>query len=195
MSELYTRFQRLRIALKPIISKKDLFKLSKTNLREYYKFKAFLDIDGRYKPKTVLRVFKKYNKTGLVFKGHDLKFDLSKTGFFDEYDKFKSSAKQIAKVTNAMQLKEATLIKINQKKDLINVRYNVKSIRNVITFEVEPDIRFLEEMPEDYYINIDDTAYNKNGLDFVFDYFNQSEDYTNNLDSNVDNQELSIYTR
>lgn len=196
MSELYDRFKRVQEIIKKgkIISKKDLLKLKPAQLKEYFTFKAFLKIDKRFKPSTVLREFKKYKKTAIKFKSHDIGLNLTKTTYFDDKDKFRSSKKLSAVVTDAIQASNLKLDGIKEKFESVDIRYNESRIKKVLKLDID-SVDFLEELPESYYINIDGTSYNKNGLDFIFDYFNQSNDYVENLSNKVDRKEIRIYKR
>jgi hypothetical protein len=61
-------------------------------------------------------------------------------------------------------------------------------------FDTEKDnIEFMENLPDNYFINIGDTSYNKNGLDFIYDYHNSSTDFTNNLEDYIREENLFIY--
>ena len=196
MSDLFNRFGKLKrlLSRKKIIKKKDLLKLKSKDMKEYFTFRAFLKVDGRLRPESVRREFKKFKNTAIKFKSEDIGLNLKKTGYFDKNDKYKSSKKAVAVVTDAIQKHGSQITSLKEKTELVDIRYKQTALRKVIYVGID-DLEFLEELPENYYINIEGTSYNKNGLDFVFDYFNQSNDYTQNLSEKVDRQLIRIYKR
>lgn len=196
MSDEYARLQGLLKALRPYDTKKDLLRAPSNVRKDYQLFRAFLKTDRRWAPKRFREEANKYRATALVFKSSKLNFDLSKTGYFDDNDKYKSSRKRIAKVTDALVKYDAKLERILETTQTIDVSYNKKSSRKVIKVDLAPDFSwsFLEALPDGFYVNINGTAYNKSGLDFLYDYHNKSEDFIKNLEPLMtDEYSISIY--
>lgn len=180
---LYDRFFDLQKNLKGIDSKKDLIKLDSNTLQEYYLFRAFLgENDKRHKPKTVRDNFKLYKRTAIKFKSDVLGYNLSKDEHFDKYDRYRSSNKIGAKVTDALFKNDVKLESFKVGYENIDTSYNSKQRKLVVTIKIpNSDLDFVEDLPPNVYINIDGTAYNKNGLDFIRDYYEMSNDFATNL--------------
>lgn len=182
-------------------SKKDLLKIKdKKLLKDYYKYKIYFKIDGRLKPENVIKELKRYRKTCLKFKSEELGFDLSKKDFFDEHDKYKSSRKLVAQVTDAMLGKDIKLTKLRYDYKTFDISYGKKVVRKVVTFRTQNrNLEFMENLEDDIYINLRNaeggynSAYNKNGLDFIYDYHNQSNDFAQNLAPLIEDSDLYIY--
>lgn len=191
----------LRHFPRDVKSKKDLLKIKdKKLLKDYYKYKIYFKIDGRLKPENVIRELKRYRKTCLKFKSEELGFDLSKKDFFDKYDKYKSSRKLVAQVTDAMLGKDIKLTKLRYDYKSFDISYGKKVVRKVVTFRTQNrNLEFMENLEDDIYINLRNaeggynSAYNKNGLDFIYDYHNQSNDFAQNLAPLIEDSDLYIY--
>lgn len=198
MSDAYNRLQGLLKAIRPYDTKKDLLRAPSAVRRDYQLFRSFLGIDKRLAPKRFREEAGNYRPSALVFKSDALKFDLSKTGYFDSFDKYKASKKKIASVTDALVSAGATLSNIKEAQETIDVAYNEKGSRKTIKVDLEPDFdwKFLQYLPASFYVNINGTSYNKNGADFVFDYHNRSEDFVTNLEPLLNAEfNISIYQR
>lgn len=197
--DIYTRFLRMRTQLRKYESKKDLLKAPTSFLKEYLLFIKFLNEDSRLRPDNQYKQFMKYNQSAIKFKSHYLGYDLFKHKAFDQHDRYKSSQKIIAIVTDAMIKTGGKLTDIRSNFEFIDIAYKKTARLKGISFDFESvsgeSLRFIENMPKGFYINIEGTSYNKNGLDFVYDYFNQSSDFSQNLDKLVGNQKIFIYKK
>ena len=195
--DIFDRLKDLRTKLKPYDTKKDLLRASKHIQKEYAVFRIYLGIDKRLAPKRVRKELNKYKKTALKIKSHYLKINLTKVSGFDRFDKYRSSSKLIAKVTDSMITEGNTLSQIDVVNRSIEISYKNTRNRKVIDFTLDEigNLEFMDNLPTTVYINIGDTAYNKNGLDFIHDYHNMSQDFINNLLPYINNQELHIYTQ
>jgi len=186
---------------KNIESKKDLLKIKdKTLLKDYYLYKAYFHIDGRLKPSSVIKELKKYKRTCINFKSEELGIDLTKNPDFNWRDKYEASRKLIAKVTNAMLGQDLTLLNISTETRTVDVRYKVHEPRKVVIFDtVQNSLEFMRNLSDSTFINISkanggySSSYNKNGLDFLYDYHNQSNDFAHNLDPLIEDINLYIY--
>ena len=184
-----------------IESKKDLLKIkNKTLLKDYYKYKAYFKIDRRIKPSNVIRELKKYKQDNLRFKSEELGINLFKNDAFDSNDKYKSSSKIIAKVTKAMLGEQLTLNSISTEYRTVDVRYKVQESRKVVIFDTEQNsFEFMNNLSDNMFVNVSEavggysSSYNKNGLDFLYDYHNQSNDFAKHLDPKINDTTLYIY--
>lgn len=185
-------------------TKKDLLKIKdKKLLYDYNVYKIYFKItDKRYKPKTVINELKKFKKTNIFFKSEELGIDLLNHPDFDEHDYYKSSDKLIAKVTDAMLDTGCKLNSISSSIENIDIRYKVTKSRKVIHFDNNDNFEFMKKMSDSYYINITKSqengktyrsSYNKNGLDFIYDYHNQSNDFSEHLSPLIEDKTLLIY--
>lgn len=199
MSELFDRFNDLRKKLKPYDTNKDLLRASPFVQKEYFAFRAFLNLDKRLAPKRVREEFEKYKDSALAFKSDALNYDLEATGLFDQYDKYSSSKKKVAVITNGM-VKQGVddLEHLSEYSKNIDIKYKVQSRRKIVEFKLGnpfDGLGFMDKLPATYYVNIKGTSYNKNGLDFIYDYHNSSEDFSANLIPIIIEQNLYIYER
>ena len=191
----------LRAFPRNIEAKKDLLKLKdKQLLKDYYLYRAYFKIDRRLKPANVIKELKKFKRKNIFFKSEELGIDLTKHKDFDFNDKYNSSRKLIAIVTDAMLDEGLTLNSISSEYRSVDIRYNVTQSRKVVVFDtVEFNLEFMNKLPDDIYINISrasggySSAYNKNGLDFIYDYHNQSNDFAVNLMPMIEDVNLFIY--
>jgi hypothetical protein len=180
---------------KNVETKKDLLKVKdKTLLIKYYAYREYFNIDKRLTPANTLKELKRYKADNLKFKSEELGIDLTKNTSFNEADKYTSSSKLIAQVTKAMLGKGIKLNSISSEYREIDVRYKVKSQRKIILFDTQNDnLDFMASLKDNVYVNIGNTAYNKNGLDFDYDYHNQSNDFANNLLDYIKEENLFLY--
>jgi len=182
---------------KKLKTKKDLVKLKAGELKKYLKYRTYLRVDGRLKPLNVIRQFKKYRKTSRYFKAIDLHFNphnFTLRGVLLA-DKYKAGRSLASYVTTAMQEFETELNDIHKETRQIDVAYNRRKTKQGLTIKVS-DLDFMQGLPNNIYINIDGTAYNKNGLDFIHDYLNQSEDFVGHgLMTSADSMDIFIYRR
>jgi hypothetical protein len=176
-------------------TKKDLLKIKdKTLLIKYYAYREYFNIDKRLKPANTLRELKRYKADNLKFKSEELGIDLTKNSAFTDTDKYTSSSKLIAQVTKAMLGKGIKLNSISAEYREIDIRYKVTSQRKIILFDTQKDnLDFMASLKDDVYVNVGNTAYNKNGLDFDYDYHNQSNDFANNLMDYIREENLFLY--
>jgi len=200
MTTKYERLQTLISALRPYTTRKSLMKAPISLYKEYILFKAFLgETDGRLTPQTQVRRFKRYKKTALAFKSESLGIDLSKNSAFDSFDRYSSSSKIIAKVTDGMVKTGTQLKSIETQTKRIHVGYKKTSMKKVVIFSLQDPsdrpLSFMSTLSPKLYINIGDTAYNKNALDFVDDYLNQSDDFAENLEPALIEEHVYIYTQ
>jgi len=198
-------YEKLKSFLKAfprnIETNKDLLKLKdKKLLKDYYTYKAYFRIDMRLKPARVIEELKKFKRKNIFFKSEELGIDLTKHKDFDSNDKYDSSRKIIAIVTDAMLSKGIKLNSISTEFRNVDIRYNTTQNRKVVVFDlVELNLEFMSNLPDDIYINISkasggySSSYNKNGLDFIYDYHNQSNDFAVNLMPMIDDVNLFIY--
>lgn len=68
-----------------------------------------------------------------------------------------------------------------------------KSIKIDIDFGKNLD--FLDDLPDDMLVQIGDTYYQKGGACFKYEYLNQSSDYREYLDNEVDKGEIYIFLK
>lgn len=190
-------FNRIKKLIKKykIKSKKDLLKLPRNEIRNYFVFKKYLKIDLRLRPDNTLIQFRKFRRTSYYFKAIDLKIKLKELKKVIPFDRYKTGRSLASKVTNVMQQNEIELFSIKVKNIAVDIEYKHTYSKKCVLIECN-EIQFLEDLPSDFYINIAGTAYNKNGFEFIEDYFNQSNDFVNNgLSASVDNFSFYIYKR
>ena len=197
MTDIYDRFVRMRRELKQYKSKKDLLRADKSFLKDYFSFVKFLGEDARLRPDNHYTQFKKYKQSGLKFKSHYLGINLSLNKAFDVFDRYQSSKKIIAIVTNAMVRAKTKLTYIASSFNNVDVAYKKTRRLKTIQFKIKENFNdsfdFFNFLPTNYYVNIDGTSYNKNGLDFHHDYLNQSNDFVDNLLESVESFDMFIY--
>jgi hypothetical protein len=182
-------------------SKKDLLKLkNKTLLQDYYMYRLYFNIDSRKKPSNVIKELRKFKYDNIYFKSEELGIDLTIHKDFNSKDRYTSSSKLIAKVTKAMLGESLTLKSITSEYRNVDVRYKVTESRKVILFDtVQNSFEFMNNLSDSTFINISkadggySSSYNKNGLDFLHDYHNQSNDFANNLNPLIEDLNLFIY--
>lgn len=185
-------------------TKKDLLKIKdKQLLSDYESYKIYFRItDKRKKPATVIKELKKFKRTNIFFKSEELGIDLVNHPDFNKHDYYKSSGKLIAKVTDAMLDTNCKLNSISTSKDKIDIRYKVEKNRKTVHFDNNDNFDFMKKMDDSYYINITKSqgngktyksSYNKNGLDFIYDYHNQSNDFAEHLEPLIEDKTLLIY--
>lgn len=201
-SEYYLELQALIADMRPYETKKDLRRASLEVQKTYFKYQKLLQTDRRWKPSTTIAEFKKYRTTALIFKSLVLKKNLAKSKEFDQYDKYQASSKKAAIVTNALMAYnlgngKLKLNDLNTESRLIHIAYKKQALRTVVLPKLTPanDLMWLANMPDDWYVNINGTSYNKTAFDFVYDYYNQSNDFAENLDPLVDLGEIYLYKR
>ena len=187
---------------KYIETKKDLLKLKdKKLLLEYYVYRKYFNINRNYKPETVIRELKKYKETNIKFVSEELGLNLEKNPNFNDKDKYKLSSKLIAKVVKAMLNQDLKLNSIDSEYRTFDIAYKRTANRKVVTYALQQSgyIEFMNELPDDVYINITkanggySSSYNKNGLDFIYDYHNSSNDFAQNLAPMVEDVNIFIY--
>jgi len=190
---------------KYIEAKKDLLKLKdKSLLIQYYAYRNYFRVDKRLTPANVIRELKKFKRDNIYFKSEELGIKLYKMSYFDSADKYSSSSKLVAIFTNSLLGKNIKLNKLFSEYRTIDISYRKGVSRKIVEFEITPfTVDFMEDLPDDIYINIVhadgengneySSSYNKNGFDFVYDYHNSSNDYAMKLKDNVDNQELYLF--
>ena len=191
----------LRAFPRNIETKKDLLKLKdKRLLKDYYTYRTYFRIDKRLKPANVIKELKRFKRKNIFFKSEELGINLTKHKDFNAKDKYDSSRKLISIVTDAMLDEGLTLKSISTEYRNVDIRYKVTERRKVVIFDtVEFNLEFMNKLPDDVYINISrasggySSAYNKNGLDFIYDYHNQSNDFANNLMPMIEDINLFIY--
>lgn len=204
--ENYTKLKAFISAFpRNIESKKDLLKLKdKTLLKKYYIYRAYFKIDNRLKPSNVIAELKRFKERNIYFKSEQLGIDLTKNNEFNDTDKYTSSSKIIAKVTDAMLNTDIKLHSVHTEFKNIDVRYKVTESKKCVVFDTNNDLEFFNYLPDDYRVNIwqstengkiNKSSYNKTGLDFLFDYHNQSNDFATQLAPIIDEKILFIYKR
>jgi hypothetical protein len=197
ITDLYRRFNDLRKKLRPYDTKKDLLRAKPEVQKDYWKFRLLLGVtDKRFSPKRVKTEFAKFTSSALAFKSEALNYNLSMVSDFDKYDTYRSSSKLVARVTSAMvEGGVQNLQSISVQTESIDVMYKTTKQFKTVKVRIKQEfITFVKELPSDIYINVNGTIYNKNGLDFEYDYHNQSNDYVRNILPAVDDQiELSLF--
>jgi len=195
---VWRRFISLRKTLKEngVETKKDLSYQPKHVRDEYIIFTELLKVDKRKKPGNVLLEFERYKKTGLAFKSHALGFDLSKIKDLRN-QKYKSGSGMAAKVTDALAREGDRLEAFDVTRKKIDIAYNRTRLRKVISFQrlQVGDFKFMLRLPDNFFVNIGDTAYNKSAFEFVHDVRNMSASFEENLVPLFEDSDesLSIY--
>jgi len=190
--KVYREFKEFQRRFRKIKKRRDLWKKPKLH-KQYTFYNKLLGLDGRRKFSALRAKYRKYKKTALVFKSAELGLNLKKTGYFNELDKYKSSKKLEAIVTDALLEEGVKLHSLFSDYIQIYVEYKVLQLRKVVAIEIEPDdLHFLRHMPPNIYFNIMGTAYNKNGLDFEDDYFNSSNSFVDMWNNFTEGETLNI---
>jgi hypothetical protein len=195
----------LRLFPRNIESKKDLFKAKdKTLVFKFELYKKYFRIDGRKRPDNVIKELKKFKKDNIFFKSEELGVKLYKDSNFNSADRYTSSSKLGAIFTKALLGTGVKLTSYNIEYRTFPTGYKQESTRKALDFKTDVlNLDFMENLPVNFRINIRhadsetgkiyDSNYNKNGLDFIHDYHNQSNDFANNLNKAVVNQDMFIY--
>lgn len=195
-SEGYLQLQQLISDIAPYKTKREIRGAPRLVRKAYNMWRVLLGVtDGRLSPVTVRTEFKKYKRTALIFKSQVLNYDLRDSPYFDSFDKYSASNKIVAHVTNAMMLERVLLADIQVTNKDIHVSYGVTQQRRGVEFNIvdSSNIDFFLNLPSDYRINIEGTTYSKDGVEFINDYHNQSNDFANSLDERVIDRNLFIY--
>ena len=195
-SEGYLQLQQVIRDITPYKTKKEIRSAPRVIRREYNKWRLLLGVtDGRLSPTTVRAEFKKYKRRALIFKSQVLNYDLRDSPYFDSFDKYDTSNKLVAHVTNAMMIHDVKLADIQVKSKTIHIGYKVTQTIRGVEFNItdSSNVAFFNDLPDNYRINIDGVNYNKTGEEFIFDYHNQSNDFAQSLDSKVVDRNLFIY--